>query len=206
MLIQIPKELKDVKWDIRRAQSIYSGIYTHRLVHWITEGRIKKGEVMVWRGGLSGYVKPESLFELIPYFEQWEAAQKPKRKKRFIHKKREIKSILVIDDEEDICRLLKNFLDKKYEVNTVTTGRGGINFVKNNKPDMVLLDLKLKDMEGLSVLSRIKQSRPRTIVTMISAYGDEDVKKNAKSFGAFGFVDKPLYQKKIVNAIKRANA
>ena len=201
------KYLKDVKWDIKKAQTIYSDIYTYRLIYWISIGRIKRGEVMVWRGGLSGFVKPESLPELIPYFEQWEAGKKPKKKRRaFVHRKKEIKSILVIDDEEDICRLLKNLLDKKYEVNTATTGRGGINFVKKNKPDLVLLDLKLKDMEGLSVLSRIKQVRPRTIVTMISAYGDEDVKKDAKRFGAFSFVDKPLYQKKIFNAIKRANA
>ena len=111
---------------------------------------------------------------------------------------------MVIDDEEDICRLLKNFLDKKYEVNTVTTGRGGINFVKNNKPDMVLLDLRLGDMDGLKVLSKIKKISPRTVVTMISAYGDEDLKKEARHIGAFGFLDKPLFEKKVLNVIKKA--
>lgn len=96
-------------------------------------------------------------------------------------------------------------LDKKYEVNTVTTGRVGINFVKKHKPDFVFLDLKLNDIDGLTVLSRIKKVSPHTTVTMISAYGDEVVRKEAEDLGAFNFLDKPLFQKKIFNVIKMAN-
>lgn len=198
------KDLKDEKWDVKKEQAVYSGVYTHRLVHWIKNGRIKKGEVTVWRGGLSGWTKPESLPELIPFFEQWEASQRKKRKKRIVvHKKKEIKSILVIDDEPDTCDLLKQLLEK-YEVNAVTTGRGGINFVKEHKPDMVLLDLKLGDMDGIKVLSKIKKVSPGTLVTMISAYGDEDIKNEARHIGAFGFLDKPLFEKKVLNILKKA--
>lgn len=198
------KYIVDVKWDVKKEHSIYSGVYTHRLVQWISTGKIKKGEVMVWRGGLSGWQKPEVLPELTPYFREWEARQKPKKKKRVcVRRKKDIKTILVIDDEKDTCFLLKNLLGEKYKVNTVTTGREGINFVKKHKPDFVLLDLKLHDMDGLTALSRIRKTSPRTVVTMISAYGDEDIKKDARRYGAFSFLDKPLYQKKIYNVIRR---
>lgn len=207
MIRKATEHIEDVKWDVKKGQAIYSSIYTHRLVHWISSGRIKRGEVTVWRGGLSGWVKPEELPELIPYFKQWEERHKPKKKRRLsIHRKKEIKTILVIDDEPDTCSLLKRTLDKKYEVNTVTTGRGGISFVKKHKPDFVFLDLKLNDTDGLTVLSRIKKVSPQTTVTMISAYGDEVVRKEAEDLGAFNFLDKPLFQKKIFNVIKMANA
>lgn len=204
----IPQKIKDIKWDVKKGHSIYTEVYTHRLANWISTGRIKKDEVTVWRGGLSGWVRPEELSELTPYFEEWETKQqRKKRKKRVaIHRKKEIKSILVIDDEEGTCHLLNRLLNQKYEVNTVTTGQSGINFVKREKPDLVLLDLKLKDMDGLSVLAKIKKASPGTIVTMISAYGDEDVKEEAKNYGAFSFLDKPLYEKKIFNTIKKATA
>lgn len=200
----IPKGIKDEKWDVRKEQVVYSEVYTHRLILWIKTGRIKKGEVVVWRGGLSGWTRPELLPELIPFFEEYAREQKRKRKKRIIvHKKKDIKTILVIDDEEDTCNLLKQLLEK-FEVYTTTTGRAGINFVKGHKPDLVLLDLRLDDMDGLKVLSKIKKISPGTIVTMISAYGDEDIKQEARHIGAFEFLDKPLFEKKVINIIKKA--
>jgi len=200
----IPRDLKDIKWDIWKGHTSYTGIYTNRLIQWILSGGIKKGEVRVWRSGLAAHVPPENLPELKPYFDQWEAKQKRGRKRKVtIHRKKQIKSILVVDDEEDTCSLLKTLL-AGYEVNTVTTGRGAINFVTQNKPDMVLLDLKLGDMDGLKVLSKIKKASPRSLVTMISAYGDENVKKEAKEYGAFSFLDKPLFKKKVFNIIKKA--
>lgn len=196
---------EDVKWDVKKEKTIYSDVYTHRLVEWIASGKIKRGEVMVWKGGLSGWQKPERLPELMPYFEELEAKQKPKKKKRaYIHRKRNIRDILIIDDEKDTCYLLKSLLGKKYNVNTTTRGREGINFVKKHKPDFVLLDLKLRNMDGLTALSRIKKASPSTVVTIISAYGDDKLKKEAKRCGAFSFLDKPLYQKKVFNTIKKA--
>lgn len=199
------KYLKDVKWDVKKGHTIYSEVWTHRLVHWILSGIIKKGEVMVWRGGLSGWYSPEDLPELIPCFEQYEARYRPKKKKRvYIRRKRQIKTILVVDDEPDTCLLLKNLLGEKYQVTTVTTGKEGVRFVKKYKPDLALLDFRLPDIDGLTVLSRIRKINPRTTVAMISAYGDENIKKEAGRFGAFSFLDKPLYQKKIYHVIKKA--
>lgn len=199
-----PKGITDVKWDVKKGASVYTEVWTHRLVHWILKGIIKKGEIMVWRGGLSGWYKPEDLPELKPYFEEWKARHEPRKRKRFVvRRKKEIKSISVIDDEEDTCLLLKKLLGDKYEISTFTEGREGVNYIRRNKPDLVLLDLRLRDIDGLTALSRIRKASPRTVVSMISAYGDENVKKEAKHYGAFSFIDKPLYQKKILSVIRR---
>lgn len=196
--------IQDVKWDVKKENTVYSNVYTHRLVQWISSGKIKKGEVTVWTGGLSGWHKPEALPELIPYFEEWQAKQRLRRKRRvLIFKKKFIKTIAVIDDEEDTCFLLKNLLGRKYGVNIFTSGRKGINYIKKHKPDLALLDLRLQDVDGLTALSRIKKASPRTIVTMISAYGDDEVKREAMRYGAYSFIDKPLYQRKIFGLIKK---
>lgn len=199
--------IQDVKWDIKKEHRIYTNVYTHRLVHWIANGIIKKGEFIVWRGGLSGWQKPENLPELIPFFKDWQEKQRPKKKKRaYIRRKKTVNTILVIDDEEDTCFLLKNLLGNKYKVDTATTGREGISFARKHKPDFVLLDYRLRNMDGLTALSRIRKASPRTIVAMISAYGDESIKREAKRNGVFGFLDKPLYQKKVFNIIKKATS
>lgn len=204
MIPRYPEQFKDTKWDVKKEHTVYTGIYTHRLVFWISEGRIKKGEVMVWRGGLSGWEKPEQLPELIPYFRLWEEKQRPRKRRRIpIQRKRVIKDILVIDDEEDTCLLLKNLLGERYKVDTFTVGRKAINYIKRHKPDLAFVDLRLRDMDGISVLSRIRKISPRTIPVMISAYGDDEVKDEAEHHGAFSFIDKPLYQRKIFNVIRK---
>lgn len=197
------RQIEDVKWDVRKDYVIYTEVYTSRLIHWITSGRIKKGEVVVWRGGLSGWTKPETLPELKVFFAQLESRQRPrKRKKALPRRKKQIRTILVVDDEKDTCFLLKNLLEKKYKVYTATRGREGIRLAGKNKPDLILLDLKLPDIDGVTVLARIRKVCPRSIVTMISAYGEDQVKKEAIRGGAAGFIDKPLYQKKIFKAIR----
>lgn len=72
----------EVKYDIRRGADIYRTIYDSRLRWWISTGKIKRGEVIVWRSGLSGWRKAEELEELRPFFEQWEKSQLVEGKKQ----------------------------------------------------------------------------------------------------------------------------
>ena len=200
------KYLRDIKWDVKKERGTYSNIYTPRLIQWILKGVIKKGEVLVWRSGFSGWIMPEKLPELIPYFNRYAEKQKLLKEKRlYPDRKKQIESILVIDDEKETCVLFDKLLEREYDVTAVTTGRGGINSVKKNKPDLVFLDLKLKNMYGLSVLTKIKKISPETTVIMISAHGDAHIKKEAKQCGAFAFLDKPIYIKQIWDIIKKVS-
>jgi len=74
--------MAEIKYDIKRGASIYRAIYGSRLQRWISLGKIKAGEVLVWRDGLSGWRRPEELEELVPFFEQWKESQVREVKKR----------------------------------------------------------------------------------------------------------------------------
>jgi len=65
--------MKEFTYDIRRGADIYRRISESRLKGWISSGKIKSGEVLVWRSGLSGWRKAEDLEELQPFFKKQES-------------------------------------------------------------------------------------------------------------------------------------
>lgn len=193
-----------IKWDIKRGADIYGGVYDARLKNWISTGKIKTGEVFVWRSGFSGWRKPEELEELQPHFKHFEKAQL--RRERLIRptlpSKKEIKNILIIDDEKDLCELLCDSLSRRrYNVTIANTKREAIDRLKREMPDLVFLDLKLPDGDGMRFLSKIKKQNPNTIVNIISAYGSEERREEAKKKGVYSFIDKPFTEREILTSI-----
>ncbi|MBU2540702.1 MAG: response regulator [Candidatus Omnitrophica bacterium] len=203
--------MAEIKYDIRKGIDIYRAIYTSRLQSWISEGKIKQGEVLVWRSGLSGWRRPEELDELIPFFEKWEKRQlkKLKRKKQTTQPSAyngQIKNILIVDDEQDMCSLLQDALSQRdFNVAVANTKKEAINSIRKKAPDLVLLDLKLPDANGIKLLSRIKKIHPKTAVDIISAYGSEESKEEAKERGAHSFIDKPFTEREVLRSIRQLN-
>lgn len=205
--------MEEIKWDIRRGAAIYRVIYNSRLKSWISTGKIKRGETVVWRSGYSGWRKPEELPELAPFFKSWEklklsgeekGTEPEKLKKQVVSQRKQIRSILVIDDEKDLCLLLSDALSAKgYHVAVANTGREGMVCLKKESPDLVFLDLKLPDDNGISILSKIRRLYPKTIVNIISAYGGEGKRAEAMMKGASGFIDKPFTERDILECIRR---
>ena len=203
--------MQEIKWDIRRGAQIYRVIYNSRLKTWISTGKIKRGETMVWRSGFSGWRKPEELPELAPFFESWEKLQLSGEERRIEQKKlreqvvpqqKQIRNILIIDDEKDLCSLLSDALSAKgYHVATANTRRKGMVCIKKEPPDLVFLDLKLPDGDGINILPKIRRLCPETIVIIISAYGSEDSREEAIKKGAHGFIDKPFTERDILKRI-----
>ena len=70
-------------------------------------------------------------------------------------------------------------------------------------PDLVFLDLKLPDGDGMGILPAIRKISPGTLVVIISAYGGEERREDAKEKGVHSFIDKPFTEKKILNIIKQ---
>jgi len=185
--------MEEIKWDIRRGAEIYRVIYNSRLKGWISTGKIKRGETMVWRSGFSGWRKPEELPELAPFFESWEKLklsgeekriERKRLQERVIPQQKRIRNILIIDDEKDLCLLLADALSGEgYHVATANTRREGMVCIKKESPDLVFLDLKLPDCDGIKVLSAIRRRSPETIVNIISAYGSEDNLEKAAGMG-----------------------
>jgi CheY-like chemotaxis protein len=201
--------MAEIRWDIKRSADVYRQILDARLKFWISTGKIKPGEVVVWRGGFSGWRRPEELEELIPYFRRYERTQLRKLKRRklllrkVVTKKNQIKNILIIDDEKDLRELLSDALtSRKYNVASVTTQKEALRSIKRSLPELVFLDLKLPDGDGMKLIPKIKKLNPDTVVNVISAYGSEEAKEKAMELGVNRFIDKPFSEQDILRSIR----
>lgn len=199
-----------MKWDIKRGYGVYKSVVTKQLESWIREGRVGEGEMFVWKSGFSGWRRPEELDEFKRIFER----RKRRKEEGFIRvatptflkkkKGRKPPKIFIIDDEKEICWLLENELkERHFNVSSSISGRDGLKLVKKEKPDIVLLDLRLADYNGLDLLRKIKEYRPKTKVIVESAFAGPDVKEKASRLGANAFVDKPFNPKDIIKAVRK---
>ncbi len=112
-------------------------------------------------------------------------------------------TVLIVDDESTICFSLKEAMtDAGYKVTTVSTGEDAVREVNHLSPNIVLLDMKLPDIDGLKVLKKIKKIDASIPVIMMSAYGDISIAVEATRSGAKNFIEKPLNIEKIKIDIK----
>ncbi|MBS3977894.1 MAG: sigma-54-dependent Fis family transcriptional regulator [Syntrophomonadaceae bacterium] len=100
--------------------------------------------------------------------------------------------ILAIDDEGHMRNLLERALRQQGRVITAATGQEGINLVEKEEPALVLLDMRLPDMDGIQVLKIIKERSPRIQVIMVTAYGSIDTAILAIKAGAADYLTKPF--------------
>ena len=101
--------------------------------------------------------------------------------------------VLVVDDEPAAVELLVEFLSSKsYEVLTATSGEEALRRVKEDRPHLVLLDIRMPKMNGLEVLRRIREIDAEVGVIMVTAVNEEDVGRQALELGAFDYIVKPL--------------
>ena len=101
--------------------------------------------------------------------------------------------LLVIDDDQDTCEYLKEFFEqRKCIVLTANSGKEGLAIVKKEKPDIVLLDVKMEGMNGLEVLKEIKAIDSAVKVIMVTVAADKETRQKAEELGADDFIKKPL--------------
>jgi len=104
-----------------------------------------------------------------------------------------MKSILIIDDDPLIRKTLSSHLAKHgFEVETAEDGEGGLEKYGEMCPDLVLLDIRLPDTDGLDVLRQIKQKENRAAILVMTAYDDMKTTVEAVKLGAFEYLVKPL--------------
>jgi two-component system response regulator HydG len=113
--------------------------------------------------------------------------------------------ILVIDDDVDMCLLLKRFLSKNgYEVTLAHNGKKALEELENAEPNLVLCDFRLEDIDGKELLIKIKERYPRTPVIIVTGYSDIKVAVDVMKLGAYDYVTKPLFPDEILLSIKSA--
>ena len=109
--------------------------------------------------------------------------------------------ILVIDDEQDILDLLRDlFKSKGHAVDCASSGKLGLEIIDKNRPDVVLLDIKMPEMGGVQTLEEIKKKDSSIEVAMLTGYGYNDALiKELTDKGASGYISKNLPLQHIVN-------
>jgi DNA-binding NtrC family response regulator len=114
--------------------------------------------------------------------------------------------VLVIDDEELIRTSTRQYLEKEgYEVFTAGTGREGLDVFKAEESiDLVLLDLRLPDANGMEILKTLKSIDSEVFIVVITAYGDVETVVSSIKLGAYDFIEKPFELDKIAIIIKKA--
>ncbi|NIM59513.1 MAG: response regulator [Candidatus Aminicenantes bacterium] len=104
-----------------------------------------------------------------------------------------MKSVLVIDDDPLIRKTLSTYLSKKgFEAVVAEDGEGGIQKYEESNPDLVILDIRLPDVDGLEVLGRIREKNPNAGIIIMTAYDDMKTTIEAIKSGAFEYLVKPL--------------
>ncbi|MBT1073357.1 sigma-54-dependent transcriptional regulator [Pelotalea chapellei] len=115
------------------------------------------------------------------------------------------KTILVVDDEKDIRISLSGILeDEGYQVLLAASGVEALESVKQDLPDLILLDIWMPGMDGLETLEKLKVSFPKITVIMISGHGTIETAVRATKLGAFDFIEKPLSLDKVLIAVTNA--
>jgi len=104
-----------------------------------------------------------------------------------------MKKALIIDDDRNILTTLEVYLeDKDLEVCTASSGERGLALFQRERPDLVLLDMRLPDRDGLDVLKEIIAGGIKTQVLMITAYASIETAVSAVKMGAFDYLPKPF--------------
>lgn len=114
-------------------------------------------------------------------------------------------SILVVDDEVDTCLNLADiFTDLGYRVDIAHHGSVALEIVQKSPFDVVLLDLEMPGMDGLTLCRQIKEMRADTAAIMITAYAADDIADEALAAGAMHVLSKPVDLPKLLGLIDQA--
>ena len=101
--------------------------------------------------------------------------------------------ILVVDDEIDVCDFVKNFFqERNFRVFTALNGEEALRVVRKESPSIILLDIRMKEIDGIEVLRKIRKIDKDAKVIMVTAVVEQEKMDAAKKLGAAKYVTKPL--------------
>lgn len=114
-----------------------------------------------------------------------------------------MKTILIVDDERSIRESLVGILqDEGFKPYLAENGEQALTMLRQEEPDLVLLDIWMPGMDGLEVLQNISNSHPHLTVIMMSGHGTIETAVKATKLGAFDFIEKPLSLEKVLLSIQ----
>ena len=115
------------------------------------------------------------------------------------------KTILVVDDEDGVRESVREVLtDEGYRVVDTADGTQVLGMIREEKPELVLLDIWMPQVDGIGLLKEIKTREPEIPVVMVSGHGNIHTAVTATKFGAFDFIEKPVTLDGLLLTVQRA--
>ena len=112
--------------------------------------------------------------------------------------------IIILDDELNLCTSLEFLLEEKYEVVSFQKPEKAIDYIKRENADIMLLDLRIGDVNGIDVLGNVREINPDIAVIMMTAYGSIESSVDAMKAGAFYYITKPVDSVELEILIEKA--
>jgi len=115
------------------------------------------------------------------------------------------KTILVVDDEDDVRESVREVLrDEGYRVVDTADGTRVLELIRQERPELVLLDIWMPQVDGIGLLKEIKTQEPELNVVMVSGHGNIHTAVTATKFGAFDLLEKPVSLDGLLLTVQRA--
>ena len=113
--------------------------------------------------------------------------------------------VLIADDEVEFASTLVTRLQlRSFETTMVNSGEAALAAIQQSQPDVVLLDLKMPDIDGLEVLARLKQDYPHIKVIILTGHGSLEAGQEGMKLGAYDYVMKPVDLMRLIEKIEGA--
>ena len=110
--------------------------------------------------------------------------------------------VLVVDDEEAVCRLLCQALDRVgFDVTTATSGSEALAVLECERPDLIIMELALRGMDGIETLKRMRERGETPPVVVLTAYGTAERLLEALELGVREFLGKPFQLDRLVTIV-----
>lgn len=112
--------------------------------------------------------------------------------------------LLVVDSERDICDFLKTFFgERDFRVFAATGGEEALLIARKERPDAVLLEIKMPGMDGIAILKHLKDMDKSMKVIMVTVLDDQDSMYEAYKLGASDYITKPLVLENLEQSVQR---
>ncbi len=113
--------------------------------------------------------------------------------------------VLLVDDEREFIETLSKRLEMRdLETKLALDGKEALQAVRDEEPDVMVLDLKMPGMDGMEVLRRIKDAYPGVPVVMLTGHGSKKDEEQARRLGAYAYLQKPVELEHLSRILRQA--
>ncbi|MCG8607076.1 sigma-54 dependent transcriptional regulator [bacterium] len=114
--------------------------------------------------------------------------------------------ILIVDDDKNICKMIEIHLrkEKTFDVKSTTNGEACLRIIKDEIPDLILLDIQMPGIDGIETLKKIREKDSLIPVVMMSAHGTIEKAVQSMKLGAYDFISKPFASDRLLVTVNNA--